>query len=173
MVPLEWRPCGQRSGRLHDVAANRKGIGMDWETAYEDLNWFNETISTGDYDLRKAVAEVVSKLPPDVQEFVQWGVWWFTMSAGKFGLAFPVSIPVGHVPDDKQVTRHVIMLSPDLCKESYERAMFTSAHEIAHSWLGHGVVKSEEDFDAQEAEADALAAEWGFPRPHEEEGQKS
>ena len=46
--------------------------------------------------------------------------------------------------------------------------MFTIAHEIAHAWRDDGVVTTEHEFNAQEAEADALAAEWGFPRLQEE-----
>jgi hypothetical protein len=39
-------------------------------------------------------------------------------------------------------------------------ALWTVAHEIAHSWLDHGTG----GFDA-EVESDRLAQEWGFKEP--------
>ena len=138
---------------------------MGFDTIYEDLKWFDDSLVVDGLDLRRTVAEVLSELPEDMQDFVLDDVWWFTISPQNYALAFPISIPVGHVPDDKQITRRVIILSPSLSEASREQAMFTIAHEIAHSWLKHGDVKTKEEFDAQETEADAQAAEWGFPRP--------
>ena len=142
---------------------------MGYDINPEDLNWLETSVHEEcEYDLEEAVSELVSKLPEEVQTFVMCDVYWFSTPEWAYAVAFPFSLPVFHMPEDNRATCRIILLSSNIYRIPRERAMFTIAHEIAHSWLGHGVVTKEEN-DEQEAAADALAAEWGFPRPEEEQ----
>jgi Zn-dependent peptidase ImmA (M78 family) len=143
---------------------------MDMSYIYEELGWFDDGIVADKIDLQKTVAEVVSKLPEEAQDFVLDKVRWFTISAQNYAIAFPFSIQGPRTLDDGRVSFRIIMLSPSIQDAPLERAVFTIAHEIAHSWLEHGPTGTREDFDTLEAEADALSAEWGFPRPQETQG---
>ena len=149
---------------------DRKEFDMDMGYIYEELGWFDDGLVTGKIDRRKTVAEVVSKLPEEVQDFVLDKVRWFTISAQNYAIAFPFSILVPRVLDDGRINFRIIMLSPCIQDAPLEHAVFTIAHEIAHSWLEHGPTGTREDFDALEMQADALAADWGFPRPQGTEG---
>jgi hypothetical protein len=113
---------------------------------------------------RLLVAEVISRLPEDVREWLLSHTRHvFICGYGQAGEYIDRYIPPESYPEKTQDgfwLERVIFLSERLSRVEKDEAQWTIAHEIAHSRLDHG----DGGFDA-EKQADALVAEWGFPEP--------
>lgn len=58
-----------------------------------------------------------------------------------------------------------IVLTPLFFEAGESLRRHVVAHELAHHWLRHPQAADERTRERQEREAEAVAAEWGFPRP--------
>lgn len=66
------------------------------------------------------------------------------------------------LPVNGQATSRCVVLRTKLAAAEESFSLYIIAHEFAHAFLRNGGWKSITD---PEQAADALAAEWGFPRP--------
>jgi hypothetical protein len=111
-----------------------------------------------DATLREHVAHVVSALPEPVQrDFL--GDPAFILFDYEPGLS-GAHIPVG-LPGRKSPSRSVV-LKRTLRRRPVEFVRYIIAHELAHAHLRNGGREPGED---PEQAADALASDWGFPKP--------
>jgi hypothetical protein len=110
------------------------------------------------------VAEVISRLPEDVREWLLSHTRHvFICGYGQDGEYIDRFIPPECFPEKTQdgfLMERVIFLSEQLPSMEQDQALWTIAHEIAHSRLDHG----SGGFDV-EKQADAQVAEWGFTEP--------
>ena len=135
---------------------------MDIATAYELIHFRGDSIHPegGQHELRILVAEVVARLPEDVQDWLLYqSDHVFIGGSGQGGEFFELHRHPSEMKDGF-VTIRIVFLSEQLADMPKDDALWTIAHEIAHSRLNHGTG----GFDA-EVEADRLAQEWGFKEP--------
>ena len=109
--------------------------------------------------LHRHVADVVAGLPPAVREDLM-GDPSFCVCDYEPGPGVVMQVPVG-LPARKRASRSVV-LKRTLRFRSEPFIRWLIAHELAHAHLRHGGRVPGED---PEHAADALAADWGFPRP--------
>ena len=135
---------------------------MTPQEAWERVAYFGDSVSPGDnHDLRALVAEVVARLPNDVQEWLLVEtVHIFIGGYGQLGEHFEIRRPAQEIQEGLTVTR-VIFLSEQLGHKPKDEVLWTIAHEIAHSRLDHFATG---DCKAEIA-ADRLAQAWGFVEP--------
>jgi Zn-dependent protease with chaperone function len=116
---------------------------------------------TNQNDLKECVAEVVSRIPDDVQDWLLYETEHaFIGGSGQLGEYFELFYRP-HEQEHGLTKARIIFLSEQLMKMSREQALFTIAHEIAHSRLNHNKGSSSQ----AERDADTLAAVWGFLPP--------
>ncbi len=112
-----------------------------------------------DVFLRAHVAGVLKALPPHVREdFVADPS--FVLFDYEPGAGVVMHVPVG-LPGRRGAGRSVV-LKRTLRRRPEPFVRYVIAHELAHAHLRNGGRWPGED---PESAADALAAEWGFPRP--------
>lgn len=113
-----------------------------------------------DESLHAHTAEVVASLPQHVREDLMEDPA-FTMCdyEPRAGTAFYVPVKL---PARKRASRSVV-LKRTLRTRPEPFVRWVIAHELAHAHLRNG---GRWDGDDPEHAADALAAGWGFPRPH-------
>lgn len=97
----------------------------------------------GDATQAKVIAETLERLPADVVKHVVGNVQ-FAVRHQRSSWAMPAAGWVVFLNDEAFHDRSII------------------AHEIAHTWLGHGAYADIEDLVKKEHEACATAAGWGF-----------
>ncbi len=137
---------------------------MDISTAYERVTFYGDSVApdAGQHDLRVLVAEVVSRLPDDVQDWLLDDTSHvFIGGHGQHGEFIDLLLHPQEFQDGL-VRLRIIFLSEQLLAVPKEEALWTIAHEIAHSRLDHGLAGYE-----AEVEADRLVSEWGFTEPKE------
>lgn len=110
--------------------------------------------------LAERVFEVVVSLPAEVRRDLT-GDPDFVMDLYDPEIPGPVVIRLGRLGVGSAGARSV-SLRRSLARRSPDFAAYVIAHEFAHAFLRNVCRPSGEEV---EAEADALAAEWGFPRP--------
>jgi hypothetical protein len=116
------------------------------------------TPDDGEHDLEQVCIEVVSRLPDEVQGwFFDEETHVFFAGSGQRGSLHRLFFPAMGA---SLLEVRFIFISESLRKEPRSEVMFTVAHEIAHSRLGHGSATIQDERDA-----DSLAASWGFPIP--------
>ena len=147
---------------------------MDTSAAYRLVTFYGDSVAprAEEHDLRVLVAEVVSRLPEVVREWLLDGTSHvFVGGHGQHG-EFIDHLMHPREFEDGLVRIRIIFLSEQLLAVLKEEALWTIAHEIRHSRLDHGVA----GYDA-EVEADRLAAAWGFmepkDRPQNREGYRA
>jgi hypothetical protein len=138
---------------------------MTIEEAWDAINFRGDAMipADGRHDLRVMVAQVVSRLPEDVQDWLLYGTrHLFFGGSGQLGERFDLYVsPDASRGDSADVARlRMIFLSESLMDRPADEVLWTVAHEIAHSRLEHDRGGRE-----AEAEADALAGAWGFVEP--------
>jgi hypothetical protein len=140
-------------------------MSYDVDTICQELlgHWVDDNMVTA-VDLRLVAAEVITRLPEDVQDFAMDEVYWVAISKHNLAFFFPLLAPVlAHLEEGTNwLALPLIVLSPSLEDMPLEQIRFTFAHEIAHAWLKHAETT---ESSRREGEADDLAREWGFPRP--------
>jgi hypothetical protein len=113
---------------------------------------------------RILVAEVISRLPEDIREWLLSHTrHLFICGYGQAGEYIDRYIPPECYPEKTQdgfLRERVIFLSEQLSRMDKDEALWTIAHEIAHSRLDH----ESGGFDS-EKQADTLVGEWGFAEP--------
>ena len=135
---------------------------MDTATAYELVHFRGDSIhpEVGQHDLRILFAEVVARLPEDVQDWLLYETdHVFIGGSGQGGEFFELRRRPSEMKDGF-INIRIIFLSEQLAEKPKDEALWTVAHEIAHSRLNH----DDGGFDV-EVEADRLAQEWGFKEP--------
>lgn len=155
-------PQGGNSGTARRHAEGE--ASMDTATAYERVTFYGDTVApeVGKHDLRVLVAEVVSRLPESVQEWLLEDTnHLFIGGHGQHGefidcLLHPLEF------EDGLVRIRIVFLSEELLGATKEEALWTIAHEIAHSRLGHSLAGYE-----AEVQADRLVRGWGFAEPED------
>lgn len=135
---------------------------MDIATVYESVHFRGNSIlpEDGQHDLRILVAEVVARLPEDVQDWLLYETdHVFIGGSGQDGEFFEL---MRHPNEMKHglLTIRIIFLSERLADTPKGETLWTIAHEIAHSRLDH----ASGGYDA-EVEADSLVQEWRFEEP--------
>ncbi len=139
---------------------------MDLAEAYDRVTYRGDLMQSaeGERDLRKVVAEVVCRLPEDVQDWLlSETVHVFIGGSGQMGEFMPLCLP--HLPEtdgDQVPWVRVVFLSEQLMRVPKEEALWTVAHEIAHSYLVRDFTRGVVAGHSIEVEADALAGRWGF-----------
>lgn len=129
---------------------------------YEQLHYYGDSCEprAGGNDLRALAAETVARLPENVQDWLlQETTHFFIGGSGQDGESFNIHVPVTEVKDGL-VKLRVIYLSERLMNSQKDDALWTIAHEIAHSRLDHDTG----GYDV-EVEVDNLVQEWGFIEP--------
>ena len=108
-----------------------------------------------DPSLQASVAEVVSALPIEVRRDLMEdpGFVFYDYEPGKT-MNVPMRLESGQ-PGRTVVLKRTLLNRP----KPFVRWLI--AHELAHAFLRHGLQSGTND----EAAADQLAAQWGFPRP--------
>ena len=139
---------------------------MTLTSVYEALNYHGDVArpKEGQHDLRALAAEVVHRLPDEVRDWLLDDTnHVFIGGSGQWGEFFDVWV---HPTEFKEgfACLRVVFLSEQLMAMPKGDALFVIAHEIAHSWLGHGL-DGARGGDEAEAAADAQAVTWGFPKP--------
>jgi hypothetical protein len=135
---------------------------MDIATAYESICFRGDSIhpEDGQHDLRILVAEVVARLPEDVQDWLLYDTdHVFIGGSGQSGEFFELRRRPSEMKEGF-VNIRIIFLSEKLADMPKDEALWTIAHEVAHSRLNHGFGGYE-----AEVEADRLVQEWGFKEP--------
>ncbi len=112
-----------------------------------------------DTRLRSHVAAVIEQLPGGVRDDLMNDPG-FQMCDYEPGPGMVMRVPVG-VPRPHRASRSVV-LKRTLRHRPEPFVRWLIAHELAHAHLRHGGRWPGED---PEFAADALAAEWGFPKP--------
>jgi hypothetical protein len=113
--------------------------------------------------LLQHVAEVLAALPPEVREDLM-GDPAFVIYDYEPGVIMHVPMRLGISGPARTV-----VLKRTLRRRSEQFIRWLIAHELAHSFLRHGLRGPNKDKAANdEATADALAAQWGFTRPAED-----
>lgn len=112
-----------------------------------------------DLFLRAHVAAVVEKLPNHVRDDLMADPN-FRMCDYEPGPGVVMRVPVS-LPARSQASRSVV-LKRTLRHRPEPFVRWLIAHELAHAHLRHGGRSPGED---PEIAADALAADWGFPKP--------
>jgi len=112
-----------------------------------------------DTRLRFHVAAVIEQLPGGVRDDLMNDPG-FQMCDYEPGPGVVMRVPVG-VPRRRRASRSVV-LKRTLRHRPEPFVRWLIAHELAHAHLRHGGRWPGED---PEFAADALAAEWGFPKP--------
>ena len=110
-----------------------------------------------------AIAEVLCSMPEDSYRKLADqadSFSWFLPPVETLGLCYPFG---GIVEDEKKRYVRVLYLSPQLESAAFSSILAVVAHELAHLVLGHDLFPSGPDeYNAQEAAAWKLAADWGF-----------
>jgi hypothetical protein len=114
----------------------------------------------GSHEWDEAIQSVVMQLPEEIAEWTSKNITFISVAnltavAVRIGTTFP--------SEHRSATQiGACRLIVALGTIDEERAEFTVAHEIAHHWLGHDIQGQGAAYERQEAEADALANQWGF-----------
>lgn len=130
--------------------------------AYEAITYRGDAVqpNAGEHDIRKLCAEVVSRLPEEVREWLLHETSHFFIAGhGQHGEMIELCFSPDEVREGL-IWLRVIFLSEQLMKLDKDEALWTIAHEIAHSRLQH-----EGGSFYEECAADRLANEWGFIEP--------
>lgn len=106
------------------------------------------------------VAAVLLALPDPVRDDLM-GDPTFVLYDYEPGPNVVMQVPVG-IPGERGHSRSVV-LKRTLRRRAPCFVRYVIAHELAHAYLCNEGRHADED---PEHAADALAAEWGFPRPH-------
>jgi hypothetical protein len=144
------------------MAVHESEERMDIATAYESICFRGDSIhpEDGQHDLRILVAEVVSRLPEDVQDWLLYDTdHVFIGGSGQGREFFELRRRPSEVKERVNNIR-IIFLSEKLADMPKDEVLWTVAHEIAHSRLNH----STGGFGA-EVKADRLVQKWGFKEP--------
>jgi hypothetical protein len=113
-----------------------------------------------DQRLHAHTAEVIASLPPSVREDLM-GDPAFSMCDYQPGPGVVMHVPVRFPPKAREPARTVVLKRTLLARpESFVR--WVIAHELAHAHLRNA---GRWPGDDPEHAADALAEDWGFPRP--------
>ncbi len=125
---------------------------------HEINNWLRE-FQLHD-DLHAHAVHVLGALPDDVLDDVMTepGVVFYDYEPGP---GVVMQVPVRLPRRTGSVSRSIV-LKRTLCKRSPSFARWLIAHEVAHSFLRNA---GRWPGDDPETAADALALQWGFPRP--------
>lgn len=109
----------------------------------------------GNAKMKYHVAEVLSKMPNDIIDFVTKNVWFMASMEDAWAFTF-----TGSDLRDK----HLVFLSDELLAEDEEQIHWTIAHEIGHVVSGHKnrffEKFSRRKINEQERQADKFAAKY-------------
>jgi hypothetical protein len=137
------------------------------EDIFESLDFIGEDFFSHDQqkpEPRLLIAEVISLLPENVREWLLSDTRHvFICGYGQVGEYVDRYISPEGYPEETEDgfwVERVIFHSEYLPSMQKDEALWTIAHEIAHSRLNH----PKGGFDA-EKQADSLATEWGFSEP--------
>ena len=131
--------------------------------AYEAITFIGDSAQEPDAlnDIRDCVAEVVSRLPTEVREWLLFETnHLFFCMTGTLGEFCQYGLAPGCERDGQLGVIRFILLGEKLLSIPRDEVLHTIAHEIAHSRRND----DSSDVDAEVA-TDALAAAWGFPTP--------
>lgn len=102
--------------------------------------------------VQNLILETVSIFPPEIIEYIEKKVWFFSSSEDAWAYTFT---------GDDLKDKHLIFLSDELFIEDRTQIMSTIAHEIGHVILGHKnsihYKQTQSEIDRQEREADLFA----------------
>ena len=105
--------------------------------------------------MKKAVCEVVSRMPDEISDYMTSNCWFISSFPDAYAFTFTGN-------DLKE--QHLIFLSDELFFQEKETTYYTVAHEIGHVVLGHRnsvtVRQSKEEIKRQEKEADQFARKY-------------
>ena len=106
----------------------------------------------GNKKMKIHVCEVLSKMPPEIIEFVTKNCWFLASMEDAWAFTFT---------GNDLLEQHLIFLSDDLLKEDSSQIRHTIAHEIGHVILGHRnstlIKQTPVEIKNQEKEADEFA----------------
>lgn len=142
--------------RLAGLVTGSRGR-LQWrEVGHALEQWLDRF--TLDAVLREHVAYVLSALPEGVRsDFVGDPAFiLFDYEPGSGGMHVPVGMPGRRSPSRSVVLKRTLRRRP------VEFVRYIIAHELAHAHLRNGGRQPGED---PEHAADALASDWGFPKP--------
>jgi hypothetical protein len=135
---------------------------MNVQEAYDRITYRGDSLepAPGEHNLRALTAEVVSRLPDEVREWLlDETTHIFIGGHGQLGEYFDLYFQPEEASSGYLRVR-VIFLSEQLMRLPRDEAQWTIAHEIAHSHLEHtGAGRT------AECNADSLAESWGFTEP--------
>lgn len=136
---------------------------------YSQLHYYGDSClpSEPKHDLRALVAETVSRLPVNVQDWLLIETsHFFIGGSGQDGESFNIHLPAIEIKDDL-VQLRVVYLSERLMDHPKDDVLWTIAHEIAHGRLDH----DNGGYDV-EVEVDRLVQEWGFIEPKDRHAER-
>lgn len=137
---------------------------MEVSEILEQLRYYGDSVVVPghSHNLRALVAEAVSRLPKGVQDWLlDETTHLFLGGSGQDGEYMNIFVPPIEMKEGFANLR-VIFLSERLMDFPKDDALWTIAHEIAHSRLDHKYGGYE-----TELEVDRLVGEWGFVEPKE------
>lgn len=146
-----------------------KEPGMNATAICEQLYYHGDSVhpSGAEHDLRALVAEAVSRLPKDVQDWLLYETTHvFLGGSGQDEEYINIFVPPNEMKEGF-INLRVIFLSEQLMDFPKDDVLWTIAHEVAHSRLDHGVGGHETEVDA-----DQLVQEWGFDVPNERAAER-
>ena len=111
-------------------------------------------LASDDANFRRAYAHVLVRLPPKIRFFALERITILTIGRSAQGICWPASI------FNRRRKKWLIVMDDDFDGD-FESAI---AHEIAHAYLGHNRLML--IGNTCEADADALAVEWGFSKSY-------
>jgi hypothetical protein len=139
------------------------------EVSYGVRNYGDSIIpDPGEHDLRALVGEAVARLPADVREWLlEDTTHVFIGGSGQDGEYIELAVHPSEFVDGFARLR-VIFLSERLASRPRDEVLWTVAHEIAHSRLGHARAGHDD-----EVEADELVRARGFAEPADRSEERS
>ncbi|HZY89424.1 MAG TPA: hypothetical protein VFE78_31670 [Gemmataceae bacterium] len=124
------------------------------------------------HELRLLVAEVITRLPEDVQRWLcRQTRHVFVGGHGQLGEYRALALPPPAETAGGLAVLRVILLSEQLVRMTKGDASWVIAHEIAHSRLNHRLAGGGYEY-IDEAAADKLVRAWGFSEPHGRQAER-
>lgn len=129
--------------------------GEAWMRSLEGIHYRIAYLGESEFT-RAHIANAVSRLPGDVQDFACERCRFVSVGEGAMGITLPGSIGV-NAHEKRSRNMWIIVLDDRIPVEELDGVV---AHEIAHAWLGHN--RCEEVTVDDEVAAATLTREWGF-----------
>ncbi len=131
------------------ITPDANGSTAAWDWYFDKVKYDG----TNEY-ARASIAATLGQLPEEVAAWAVEAIGFTSVGGEIWGHTLSLSAYQG--------LQYVIALDESILQDS--NATYVVAHEIAHARLGHAAMANISAAMADEAEADRLAASWGFER---------